>query len=295
LARIPIDDARPSRFSPAGRRGKTEVDVALGPLMATMTWREIEQAVTEGYVPVLPIGATEQHGPHLPLATDTILPTELTKLAAREVKILIPPPLAFGFKSKARSGGGQGFPGTISLDGETLIRLVRDVVSELARHGFRQIVLLNWHMENVNFVWEGIDQARAAGRVNGVTVMSIDSLTGSLMHEDLTWLFDQGFPGWDVEHAAIVETSLMLALRPELVRLEEISDDAPEEHPWYDLVPEPRRHVPTSGVLSRASPASPEKGERLRDLLVARLVEAIVKEFGAGREGPDRVSQAAEA
>jgi creatinine amidohydrolase len=262
--------------------------------METMTWREIEQAVAEGYVPVWPIGATEQHGPHLPLATDAILPLELTKLAARELKVIIPPPLAFGFKSKARSGGGQSFPGTTSLAGETLIHVVRDVVSELARHGFRQIVLLNWHMENVNFVWEGIDQARAAGRLGAATVMSIDSLTGAVPQDELAWLFDEGFPGWDVEHAAIMETSLMLALRPELVRIELVGDDAAEEHPWYDLVPEPRSHVPASGVLSRASPASREKGQRLRDLLVARLVGAITKEFGtAGRA--DRLSQTAQA
>jgi creatinine amidohydrolase len=126
--------------------------------------------------------------------------------------------------------------------------------------------------------------------MHSATVMSIDSLNGSLIHEDLTWLFDQGFPGLDVEHAATVEASLMLALRPELVRIDEVLD---EEHPWYDLVPEPRKHVPASGALSRASPASAAKGERLRDMLIPRLVEAIVKESGAVREGPGRMSQAA--
>jgi creatinine amidohydrolase len=247
--------------------------------MEHMTWPEIDQAVAEGYVPVWPIGATEQHGPHLPLGTDAILPLELTKVAAQQLPLLIVPPLKFGFKSKARSGGGQGFPGTTSLDGETLIRVVRDVVSELGRHGFRRLVVLNWHMENINFVWEGISQAQATGRLQGATVMSIDGLTGSIAQEDLSWLFDEGFPGWDLEHAAIVETSLMLALRPELVRTDKIADDGPDEHPWYDLLPEPPSHIPKSGVLSRASSASREKGERLRDLLVARLVEAITKEF----------------
>jgi creatinine amidohydrolase len=259
------------------------VQVGLGPLMEHMTWPEIDQAVTEGYVPVWPIGATEQHGPHLPLGTDAILPLELTKIAALKLPLLIVPPLKFGFKSKARSGGGQGFPGTTSLDGETLIRVVRDVVSELGRHGFRQLVVLNWHMENINFVWEGISQARAGEHLDGATVMSIDGLTRSIMDEDLTWLFDKGFPGWDLEHAAIVETSLMLALRPELVRTNEILDDGPEEHPWYDLLPEPASHIPKSGVLSRATSASREKGERLRDLLVVRLIEALAKEFDLAR------------
>lgn len=253
----------------------------VGPMMETMTWPEVQEAVKGGYVPVWPIGATEQHGPHLPLATDTILPLEIAKRAAQEIRLVIPPPLTFGCKSKARSGGGQSFPGTTSLDGVTLMGVVREVVSELRRHGFRQLVVLNWHMENTNFVWEGIEQARQNGRLPDCQIMSIDSLTGAFRQDELSWLFEDGFSGWDVEHAALVETSLMLALRPDLVRTEKIGDDAPAEHPWYDLIPEPPSHVPSSGVLARATPAAQGKGERLAQMMVARLVEAITKEFGA--------------
>ena len=253
--------------------------MALGPMMAEMTWKEVAAAVEARYVPVFLVGSTEQHGPHLPLATDTILPLEVIKGAARAMKLLIVPPLPFGFKSKPLSGGGQGFPGTMSLDGVTLIYAVRDVVSELARHGFRQIVGFDWHMENVNFVYEGIDQARMRGDLEGVTVMSIDSIFAAFSHEELTWLFDEGFPGWDVEHAAIMETSLMLAMRPELVRTAEIVDDRSEEHPWYDLLPAPESHIPKSGTLSLASQGTREKGERLQRMLLGKFVEALRKEF----------------
>ena len=252
----------------------------LGPTMETMTWEEIDQAVAEKYVPVWVIGSTEQHGPHLPVATDTILPLELVKGAARELRILIPPPLTFGFKSKALSGGGQGFVGTTSLDGETLIRVVRDVVAELARHGFRQMVVLNWHMENINFIWEGIDQARRTRISNDVTIMLIDRPLAAFRNDELEWLFEDDFPGWAMEHAAIMETSLMLATRPDLVRTDRIVDDGAAEHPWYDLLPEPQKHVPSSGVLSRATPASREKGVRLQRMVTEKLVEAIRKEFG---------------
>jgi creatinine amidohydrolase len=252
----------------------------LGPMMAEMTWPEVAQAVEEGYVPVFVVGSTEQHGPHLPLWTDTLLPLGVVRAAAREVRLLIAPPLPFGYKSKPLSGGGQGFVGTISLDGSTLICAVRDIVSELARHGFRQIVVLDWHMENVNFVYEGIDQARMRGGLDGVTVMSIDSIFAAFAQEELAWLFDEGFPGWAIEHAAIVETSLMLATRPELVRTDRVVDDSAEEHPWYDLVPAPPSHIPASGVLSLATQGSREKGERLHAMLVQKLVEAVRKEFG---------------
>jgi creatinine amidohydrolase len=258
----------------------------LGPMMETMTWQEIAQAVEEEYLPVWVIGSTEQHGPHLPVATDAILPLELVKGLTRELRIVIPPPLQFGFKSKALSGGGQGFVGTTSLDGETLIRVVRDVVAELARHGFRHMVVMNWHMENINFIWEGIDQARRAGRLENVTVMSIDRPLAAFGDDELAWLFEDNFPGWAMEHAAIMETSLMLATRPELVRTDRIVDDAAAEHPWYDLIPEPSKHVPSSGVLSRATPASREKGLRLQRMVTEKLSEAIRKEFGTPRHEP---------
>jgi creatinine amidohydrolase len=254
-------------------------NAALGPMMAEMTWQDVSRAVEDRYVPVLLVGATEQHGPHLPLATDTVLPLEVIKAAARTTRLLIAPPVPFGFKSKPLSGGGQGFPGTMSLDGSTLISVVRDLVSELARHGFRQMVVFNWHMENVNFVYEGIDQARAAGRLEDVTVMSIDSIVAAFPQEQLAWLFEEGFPGWDVEHAAIMETSLMLASRPELVRPDRVVDDQSEEHPWYDLLPAPASHIPKSGTLSLATLGTREKGERLQAMLVAKFVEALQKEF----------------
>jgi creatinine amidohydrolase len=252
---------------------------ALGPLMAEMTWQEVSQAVDEGYVPVWLIGSTEQHGPHLPLATDTILPLEVIREAAREVKLLIPPPLPFGYKSKPLSGGGQGFPGTMSFDGTTLICAVRDIVSELVRHGFRQIVVFDWHMENVNFVYEGIDQARVRGGLGDATIMSIDSIFAAFPESELAWMFSEGFPGWDVEHAAIMETSLMLAGRPDLVRSDRVVDDLSEEHPWYDLIPAPPSHIPASGTLSLATQGTQEKGARLQAMLVAKLVEAVRKEF----------------
>lgn len=259
--------------------------MALGPMMSEMTWQEVAEAVEQGYVPVFLVGSTEQHGPHLPLATDTVLPLEIIVRAAKQVKLLIVPPLPFGYKSKPLSGGGQGFPGTISLDGVTLIYAVRDVVAELARHGFRKIVVLDWHMENVNFVYEGIDQARVRGGLDGVTVMSIDSIVAAFPQDELAWLFEEGFPGWDVEHAAIMETSLMLAVRPESVRTDRVVDDQSEEHPWYDLIPAPQSHIPKSGTLSLATQGTREKGERLEKLLIAKFVEALRTEFDVPLQG----------
>jgi creatinine amidohydrolase len=110
-------------------------------------------------------------------------------------------------------------------------------------------------------------------------VMSIDSIVAAFPQEELAWLFQEGFPGWDVEHAAIMETSLMLASRPDLVRTDRVVDDQSEEHPWYDLVPAPPSHIPKSGTLSLATQGTLEKGERLQEMLVTKFVQALRKEF----------------
>jgi len=70
-------------------------------------------------------------------------------------------------------------------------------------------------------------------------IVLMETMLPELSHEDMAVLFPEGFPGWDVEHASIVETSLMLVFRPELVREEEIADGPAQEHPAYDILPPP--------------------------------------------------------
>jgi creatinine amidohydrolase len=252
------------------------------PLMAEMTWPEIDAAARAGAVALWSVGSTEQHGPHLPVSVDHLLPVEISKRIAERYPVVIPPPQPFGNRSHALSGGGQGFPGTTSLRAATLIHVVRDVVGELARSGFRHICLINWHAENVNLLWEGVELAREAGRMEGVTTIVVDRVWNAFGPGDLDFLFADagGFPGWDAEHAALVETSLMLALRPDLVRMDLIADDAAAEPNFWHVLPEPSRHIPESGVLARASMGSAEKGERLAGLLVDHLTGALVREFG---------------
>ena len=77
-------------------------------LLHEMTWPEVKAAVERNAALVLPAGATEQHGPHLPVGTDTLLPVELLLRAAERIDLLIAPPLHHGYKSRPLSGGGQG-------------------------------------------------------------------------------------------------------------------------------------------------------------------------------------------
>jgi creatinine amidohydrolase len=248
--------------------------------MGEMTWEEVRDAIADDYGVLLTVGSTEQHGPHLPLSTDTILPLAVARGVAERTRTLIATPLYYGYKSKPLSGGGQGFPGTTSLRGTTLIALVHDVVSELLRSGFRKLTVMNWHMENVNFVYEGVDLAMREGRDSGARVISMDSPFKTVGDKALAPLFPEDFPGHDVEHASLIETSLMLFLHPELVRQDRTVDDQAERHPPYDMIPAPADTIPKSGVLYRATLGTREKGQQLYEMLVDGVSSAIRREFG---------------
>jgi creatinine amidohydrolase len=253
-------------------------------LLSEMSWPEVSAAAARGAVAVWPVGSTEQHGPHLPLSVDTRIPLELIRQVGAHLDVVIVPPQSFGFRSRPLSGGGQGFPGTISLRASTLIGVVHDVVGELARSGFERIAIINWHGENVNLLYEGVELARESGLLDGARVQLIERVLNAFSPQDTEFLFAdaaEGFPGWAAEHAAIMETSLMLALAPELVRSEHIADDRSALRPFYDVIPTPESHLSTSGVLAEASKATSAKGRQLARMIVERLTAALVEGLDA--------------
>lgn len=248
-------------------------------MLAQMTWPEVEAAIERGAGIFLPVGATEQHGYHLPLATDVILPTELALAVADEFDFLVAPPVSYGYRSRPLSGGGQGFVGTTSLSARTLMSLVEDVLGELIRQGFERLAVVNWHFENQNFVYEAAYLAIERHRNTSAHILVAEHPFAELSEGTMKALFPEGFPGWDYEHASIMETSLMLHLRPELVLFDRAVDDASERHPWYDVVPPPEDFVPASGTLWKATQADEEKGRITWEEIVAQFRTAIVSEF----------------
>lgn len=255
-------------------------------LFAELTWPEVRDAAARGAGVVLPVGSTEQHGPHLALSTDAVLPTELALAVADAHDLLVAPAVHFGYRSRPLSGGGQGFPGTISLRAQTLIMTVEDVLRELLRHGFRRLAILNWHFENQNFLYESAWLALDEGRRADARIMVVEQPFSQLSDETMTALFPEGFPGWDIEHASILETSLMLHLRPDLVLFDRAVDDAAERHPFYDVVPIPDAFVPASGTLWKATQASTEKGALAWKEIVAGLDAAIAADLPRSLPAP---------
>ncbi len=247
--------------------------------MSAMDWVEYERRLVDGATPILlPCGALEQHGPHLPLGTDALLASAIAASVARKINGLVAPALHYGYKSQPRCGGGQHFPGTTSLDGQSLSFVVRDLLREFARQGARSLVVIDGHYENQWFLIEGIDLALRDIGNNDVQVMRLeywDFLSSGVLEE----IFPDGFPGFALEHAAVIETSLMLHYYPELVHLNRLPHDEQASFPPYDIFPQRSNGVPASGVLSSAKNASAQKGALMARALTDSIAAAVEREF----------------
>lgn len=246
-------------------------------LLEEMTWPEVAAAVKDGRPVVIAVGSTEQHGPHLPLNTDCVLPVAIAVEAAKQLPLVVAPPIRFGAMSRALSGGGETFPGTLSVRATTLIATLHEVTSALARHGFTKICIQNWHYENAGYLWEAADLTTS--KHPGVRILIVENPMPEFSPKELAEIFPNGFPGWDVEHASIMETSMMYVIRPDLVRRDRIVDDQAKRHPSWDVVPAPDDFIPKSGVLWHPSEANEATGQRLIDAAVTRLVLAIRTEL----------------
>jgi creatinine amidohydrolase len=249
--------------------------------VAELSWPEFQEQVSRDAIAFVPVGATEQHGRHMPLGVDAILPTAVCADVARRRGGLVVPAVAYGNRSQPRSGGGRAFPGTINLTAETLTLLLRDILTELFRHGVRRIVVVNGHYENVWPTIEAIERALdhiGRDRLGGLVILRVD-IWEFLQRDTLARVFPDGYPGIELEHASVIETSMMLVVRPDLVHLERAANDGPARFRPYDRFPGPVREVPASGVLSTTAGSSEEKGRWLLADTVDGLDRAVVEEF----------------
>lgn len=250
-------------------------------MIGDLAWPEYNQQVKDGKATVLiPIGALEQHGHHMSMNPDVLLPTAMAERVAQRIDGLVAPAIAYGYKSQQKSGGGNHMPGTTSLDGLTLTSTIKDVLKELARHGVRKVAMINGHFENSMFIVEGVDLALRELRWEGIKDFRVMVLSywDFVTEATIATIYPDGFPGWAVEHGGVLETSLMLHLHPHLVDISKVVDHPPASFPPYDFFPVKPEWTPSSGCLSSAKNASAEKGELLLDV----CVEGITHELSIG-------------
>ena len=163
----------------------------------------------------------------------------------------------------------------------------RDVIKEFARHGVRRMAMMVGHYENTYFTIEGIDLALRELRADGIRDIKIVRADyWDFTREDtIRTVFPDGFPGWALEHAGVMETSVMMHLHPELVDIDAIPVHEGAKFPAYDVYPVNPAWVPASGALSSARIASAEKGKLLVERYVEDIAEALAGEFGVANSG----------
>ncbi|MFX0096948.1 MAG: creatininase family protein [Candidatus Hodarchaeota archaeon] len=228
--------------------------------IGNMTWNEVGESIRKSNGIIVPIGAFEEHGPHLPLITDAALAWNIAKLAAEKAKFLVMPSLFLGVCRTTRM-----FPGTVSLKFDTLKRLIEDILEELASQGFRKIILFSWHA--------GKSHIAALREAAFEMKLKKHDLDVYLIVSSELWNGAERILDTKPFHAGELETSLMLVLCPELVKM----DKAVKEYP-----PIPPYRIKTtgkpwmqSGVMGDATMASEEKGKRILKLIVTKLVDVL--------------------
>lgn len=214
---------------------------------------------------VLAVGATECHGDHLPYGTDTLVAEHLAEAVAERVEgLLVLPPLPFGMSMHYAS-----FPVAVSLSTETLMRVLREVFESLLRHGLLRLLIINGHDGNVAAIEAAAREFRVEHPEMRIAVLEA-------WWETAAELLPPGtFEVWGgLGHAGEGETSMMLAVAPELVEMDRARG----------VVPELPLHVEVKWVFEELTPyavtgdptrATAEKGRRMRDALVELLVSFL--------------------
>jgi creatinine amidohydrolase len=248
-----------------------------------MTWPEVRDAIAHQPVVLLPFGTTEDHGPHLPLNTDNIIVEAICLEAAQRAagEMLLMPLVAYGLNEHH-----MDFPGTISVDMQTILSYVADVAISVARHGFTHLLIVNGHGSNAPLADLA---ARKAVLETGIVcgAMSPNAAIDPTLAEPILSVMRRSSPG-GVAHAGEYETAMMLHLRPDLVQMDKAVREVGQlklkyfnwDHPdpsalaWQDWW----SRMSISGVCGDPTVATAEFGRALFETTVENMVR-FVRDF----------------
>jgi creatinine amidohydrolase len=242
-----------------------------------LTWTAVQDMPDRANVVIIqPIGAIEQHGPHLPLVVDAAIATAVIGKALEKLEPDIPayalPPLCYG-----KSNEHWHFPGTITLSATTLMATLMEVAESLYRAGFRKLVLMNAHggqPQIMEIVARDLHQQYADFLVFPLFTWRVPHIASEMLSPQ-----EKEFG----IHAGDAETSLMLSILPDHVKMEAAVAEYPQGLPEASLLSMEgklpfawvTRDLSRSGVLGDPTVATPEKGDRLLDSVSDGWVQVI--------------------
>lgn len=254
-------------------------------ILQELSWEEAEAYFKTNDMVIIPLGSTEQHGPHLPLGTDYYEAFGISRIISEQTGVLLAPVLFAGY-----SEYHSGFPGTLSLQPETMEQVLFECVEFLIKYGISKVMFFNYHGGN------NIVQDKLIHRINHTTeAVAVAIGVGSQLQQSSGKGMD-----W---HAGVSETSIMLHLRPDLVKLEKAekpvmrftpemetlrlaAETNPELLPvWNSLFGVPvetkkggtSHELSSNGVWSDQDPksATPDLGKQKVDQMVKKAVNLI--------------------
>jgi creatinine amidohydrolase/Fe(II)-dependent formamide hydrolase-like protein len=240
----------------------SEEPVSRSWFLERLPWPEVGRALARDPRLILPVGAMVQHGPHLPLGTNTIISEAVARAVSRDMGILRAPTFHYGVRGPER----ESFAGTAGIQRKTLHRALNELLAEWEDHGFQEFILLSAHRHeaHVEALLMALTSSAATTVVNLFAIEVGDILEGSPFSE----------------HGGELETSLMLHLAPDLVRMEHAADVIIDSKTLRKYA---RGRVATPppgsrGILGVPSRATPEKGAAV----FSRYIQALKEILGDG-------------
>lgn len=229
---------------------------------------DIKEKIQQAPTAILPIGAVEAHGPHLPLGTDNFLAVAMAKKLSSEINSFILPTLPYGQVWSLRN-----FPGSITVSNQSMINMIVDIGVSLWQQGFTTFIMMNGHLGNQNAL-------KDAARILYEKVP--DLKTYYFFYPGMNIYADEVRENQSAHavyfHACEIETSYMLYLAPEHVQMDRAITDIPNIPIDADVTPTPWETFTKSAVLGDATSATQEKGEYILTRVVQNMVKILRQE-----------------
>lgn len=233
--------------------------------LAHAAWPDIAEHLRDHPgIAVLPFGALEQHGPHLPLSTDTLQADAVARRLTELLDGVLLPAVAFG-----NTWSNEALPGTVSISAATVSAICGDIAASLERSGFRALVVVNGDYGNRLPLQTAAEASAARG---GIPLLVLD-YPGLVEIGDRVKETPWAAPG--LCHADEIETSMVLSIAPELVQTDRFAAEYPELPADFGLRQMALAPLSASGVFGDPRPATADKGERILAHVVAESERAV--------------------
>ena len=231
-----------------------------------MTWQEIAALTDAGVdAAILPVGATEQHGPHLGCGMDAEIAFQLCRAVSEKTEVPVLPTLPYG----CSIGHSKRWPGTLALNPKTMIDVVKQIGDWVYASGFKRLFIINGHVTNFAPLRCALEMLRAEYDDLMIALINTPEISERVrtrhFHDANDW------------HANEAETSLMMALKPDMVIEEKIKESDDEDRTVDCVFSHPVNRTSKNGVTGQPGLASKEKGEQLFNWMVEDLSALVIQ------------------